>query len=81
MQLYFFGLLFGMGATVNHFGWDTLSPSHLTAGYDVGVVVLVLNYAFVGIATSAVVKYLDNMTKTFAANAAMFVVCRAPHGH
>ena len=38
------------------------------------VVCLVLNYAFVGIATSAVVKYLDNMTKTFAANAAMFLV-------
>lgn len=46
----------------------------LTEGYTTVVVFLVLNYAFVGIATSAVVKYLDNMTKTFAANAAMFLV-------
>ena len=46
----------------------------LTEGYSSVVVLLVLNYAFVGIATSAVVKYLDNMTKTFAANAAMFLV-------
>uniref|UniRef100_A0A7S0RXU2 CMP-sialic acid transporter n=1 Tax=Pyramimonas obovata TaxID=1411642 RepID=A0A7S0RXU2_9CHLO len=73
-QLYFFGLLFGMGATVNHFGWEALDVRLLTEGYDTAVVLLVMNYAFVGIATSAVVKYLDNMTKTFAANAAMFVV-------
>ena len=46
----------------------------LTAGYTPWVVLLVMNYAFAGIATSAVLKYLDNMTKTFAANAAMFVV-------
>lgn len=46
----------------------------VTAGYTPWVVLLVMNYAFAGIATSAVLKYLDNMTKTFAANAAMFVV-------
>jgi len=73
-QLYFFGVLFGMGATVNHLGWDALNFRELTYGYDMTVITLVLNYAFVGIATSVVVKYLDNMTKTFAANAAMFVV-------
>ncbi|KAK3284986.1 hypothetical protein CYMTET_7390 [Cymbomonas tetramitiformis] len=46
----------------------------VTAGYNSTVMILVLNYALVGMATSAVVKYLDNMTKTFAANAAMFAV-------
>jgi drug/metabolite transporter (DMT)-like permease len=54
--------------------WNAVQPQVLTEGYTMVVVCLVLNYAFVGIATSAVVKYLDNMTKTFAANAAMFLV-------
>jgi hypothetical protein len=61
--------------------WHTTKPTELirwaqvlTAGYTPWVVLLVMNYAFAGIATSAVLKYLDNMTKTFAANAAMFVV-------
>mmetsp|Transcript_20693 Transcript_20693/g.39327 ORF Transcript_20693/g.39327 Transcript_20693/m.39327 type:complete len:334 (-) Transcript_20693:458-1459(-) len=73
-QLYSFGLLFGVGAVINHFRADALKFQVLTEGYTTVVVFLVLNYAFVGIATSAVVKYLDNMTKTFAANAAMFLV-------
>lgn len=74
MQLYLFGFLFGTSVTVNSLGWDALNFRVLTAGYTPTVVLLVINYAFAGIATSAVLKYLDNMTKTFAANAAMFVV-------
>ena len=35
---------------------------------------VVLNYALVGLVTSAVVKFVDNIAKTFAAAAAMFLV-------
>lgn len=46
----------------------------LFSGHSVLSVCLIANYAFVGIATSGVMKYLDNIAKTFAATGAMFVV-------
>lgn len=46
----------------------------LFKGHSVVTSILIANYAFVGIATSGVMKYLDNIAKTFAATGAMFVV-------
>ena len=41
--------------------------SQLISGHSVLSFCLIANYAFVGIATSGVMKYLDNIAKTFAA--------------
>ena len=43
-------------------------------GHSALTFLLICNYAFVGIATSGVMKYLDNIAKTFAATGAMFIV-------
>lgn len=48
--------------------------TQLISGHSVLSFCLIANYAFVGIATSGVMKYLDNIAKTFAATGAMFVV-------
>ena len=56
------GELFGKGMDV------------LFRGHTVLTFMLICNYAFVGIATSGVMKYLDNIAKTFAATGAMFIV-------
>eukprot|EP00238_Polyblepharides_amylifera_P014601 CAMPEP_0196600278 /NCGR_PEP_ID=MMETSP1081-20130531/95304_1 /TAXON_ID=36882 /ORGANISM="Pyramimonas amylifera, Strain CCMP720" /LENGTH=227 /DNA_ID=CAMNT_0041926107 /DNA_START=488 /DNA_END=1171 /DNA_ORIENTATION=+ len=74
LQLYSFGFFFGVGACVHHFESDFFSLELLTKGWSWSVLALTLNYAFAGIATSAVLKYLDNMTKTFSSNVSMFVV-------
>jgi len=56
------GELFAKGA-------DALFRGHTALTF-----MLICNYAFVGIATSGVMKYLDNIAKTFAATGAMFIV-------
>jgi hypothetical protein len=50
--------------------------SQLIHGHSVLSFALIANYAFVGIATSGVMKYLDNIAKTFAATVGLSVqVC------
>ena len=51
-----------------------LQLAHIHHGYCWRTWLVVCNYAFVGLATSAVIKYADNIVKTFASASAMFVV-------
>ena len=72
--LYSWGVLFTTVSVV----WDgelfSKGVEVLFRGHTALTFMLICNYAFVGIATSGVMKFLDNIAKTFAATGAMFIV-------
>mmetsp|Transcript_11655 Transcript_11655/g.13858 ORF Transcript_11655/g.13858 Transcript_11655/m.13858 type:complete len:365 (+) Transcript_11655:333-1427(+) len=74
LQLYTWGLFFGTTATIQRYHWEAFDIQVVTSGYNGWVVVLILVYALTGVATAAVVKYIDNMARIFASQGSMFIV-------
>jgi len=74
LVLYLWGVLFAVCSlfisSPSVFG----NPKEILKGYSSITFCIVVNYALVGLATSFVLKYLDNIAKTFAAAASMFLV-------
>ena len=79
LQLYFWGVLFAAGTLVVSAVQGSTSASELWRGHNALSISLIMNYAFVGLATAFVLKYLDNIAKNFAAVSAMFVAAFASH--
>jgi UDP-galactose transporter len=77
LQLYFWGSLFASGSLLVSSVRERSGLEELWRGQNVLSVTLILNYAFVGLATAFVLKYLDNIAKNFAAVAAMFAAAFA----
>lgn len=79
LQLYFWGTLFA-SLTLFFSSMQTgTGVEELWRGQNLHSVLLMLNYAFVGLATAFVLKYLDNIAKNFAAVTAMFAAAFAAH--
>mmetsp|Transcript_49937 Transcript_49937/g.159813 ORF Transcript_49937/g.159813 Transcript_49937/m.159813 type:complete len:225 (+) Transcript_49937:161-835(+) len=76
MILYVWGVVFTtLSLFVNSsYRGTPLTVDMLFENHNVFSVTLIFNYAFTGLATAFVIKFLDNMLKTFAATCAMFLV-------
>uniref|UniRef100_A0A061SCW7 Cmp-sialic acid transporter 1-like n=1 Tax=Tetraselmis sp. GSL018 TaxID=582737 RepID=A0A061SCW7_9CHLO len=77
LQLYFWGTLFASTSLVVSGSSSGGGLQELWRGQNLYSVSLIFNYAFVGLATAFVLKYLDNIAKNFAAVTAMFVAALA----
>ena len=70
MILYAFGVFFNIAIFLG----TTSNPLDLFKGYTPSVIIVVLLYACMGTAITAVYKYLDAVAKCFAASATMAIV-------
>jgi len=70
-QLYFFGSLFTF--LKMYFDLGQISWRSVIAGYNVFTWLSILNLAFLGIITSAVLKHADNLLRSFASVASLFL--------
>lgn len=70
-QLYFFGCVF----TFVNMAWHTEQSllGSIFAGFNMFTWLSILNMAFLGLITSAVLKYADNILRAFATAASMFL--------
>lgn len=69
IQLYFFGLLFGMAST-----WSRISPVGVFDGFNLWAYATVVSLSFAGLLVSFILKYLDNFAKCFVAAFSIIVV-------
>eukprot|EP00951_Prasinocladus_malaysianus_P006995 scaffold49976_cov36-Prasinocladus_malaysianus.AAC.1 len=77
LQMYFWGTVLAAISLVASAVQHRHGLSELWSGHNVLSVTLIFNYAFVGLATAFVLKYLDNIAKNFAAVSAMFAAAIA----
>ena len=72
MQLYFFGLVFGLGSSFSTFRpAERIEP---LAGFNAWAYATVASLAAAGLTVSYILKYLDNFVKCFVAAVSMIVV-------
>jgi len=74
LLLYLWGVLFAVCSLLTTTPSAFWSPKELLKGYTPITFLIVINYALVGLATSFVLKYLDNIAKALAAAASIFFV-------
>lgn len=65
MQLYFFGLVFGMGSSMSNLNY--FEQGGLFVGFNPWACATVASFAAAGLLVSFILKYLDNFAKCFVA--------------
>ena len=72
VQLYFFGLTFGLASS-----WQNMSTIGMFDGFNFWAYATVMSLSLTGLLVSLVLKYLDNFAKCFVAALAIVFVAAA----
>lgn len=72
VQLYFFGLSFGLASS-----WPNMSTNGVFDGFNFWAYATVMSLSLAGLLVSLILKYLDNFAKCFVAALAIFFVAAA----